>query len=974
MCAQWVDAIYGSSNATWDAADILLGQFEHSGSLLPGESYTAQQQVVLPDGISATYYVLVKTDDTSRITETGAENNNVALVATDVTLAPYADLVVSQAAATAGIVIGSPAQIDVSWTVSNQGTGAGPATNWRDRIVISTNGIYGDSDDKFVAEFDHTGALAAGGTYSRSERVSLPSGLSGSYVLFVATDVTNIVYEYTFENNNYKPALDPVRVHPMPYADLVIATVTGPPTATSEQQISLTWTVANQGIGITSINFWKDQLLLSSDLVIGNSDDIALGSVFRSGALEAGASYTKTLPVVLPRGIEGNYYAFVVTDAANAVNEFLFETNNAGHDDAPIAISLTPPPDLQVPLVSVPSEGRATESIVVTWQVTNDGPGSARGSWVDRVYLSSDQQIGNDTLLGSFTRTEDLPSGVAYGRTEAVTLPDVAAGSYYVLVVTDAQNTVYEHTQENNNHRTAPTTLLARRSADLVVDAVSHAGTGISGQNLDVAWRVRNQGIVTTSSSVWQDRVFLSTDSALDGSDTVLGTVTHYGGLQVDGDYTGYASVTLPDRVEGDFYLLVQADVGGSVYEGTFENNNTAASIDRLSVEPGPRPDLHIADLQSPTTGRANDRVLVGWTVENSGATRATAPWTTQVYLSPSGTLAGATLMATRQHSGNLNAGAAYEDSVEVILPAWSDGSYRFVVVVDTGDTVYEGDGEGNNSLAASNPLILTHPNLVAMIMDSPQWLVSGTTGSVTWSVENNGTAATPDTWWDRVYLSLNQHVEPGQDILLAQREHVGSLAPSDDYTVQLAFTVPVHVSGDWYILVRTDDAGQVVEVADEGDNTSSRPIQVALAPYPDLVVSEVTGPSLTIGDPGQVTVGWTVTNLGIGAGNVDTWMDRVIASTDTIVGNGDDRLLAEFVHHGKLEVGDSYSAVRTFLLPPALQGRFRLFVRADSTGLVFENAEETNNAAETGHVFDVMPIPVRRSRGITGCSFCPSQ
>src|SRR5207245_2032043 len=117
------------------------------------------------------------------------------------------------------------------------------------------------------------------------------------------------------------------------------------------------------------------------------------------------------------------------------------------------------------------------------------------------------------------------------------------------------------------------------------------------------------------------------------------------------------------------------------------------------------------------------------------------------------------------------------------------------------------------------------------------------------------------------------------------------------------------------------------------------------------------TAPSLTIADPARVTIGWTVTNIGTGAGRTNDWVDAIIASSDAIAGNGDDVVLAEFTHSGAMAVGDSYSRSETIYLPAAFVGRYTLLVRADQRAVVFENGSETNNAAAPAP-FDVMPIP----------------
>src|SRR5262249_46032253 len=155
------------------------------------------------------------------------------------------------------------------------------------------------------------------------------------------------------------------------------------------------------------------------------------------------------------------------------------------------------------------------------------------------------------------------------------------------------------------------------------------------------------------------------------------------------------------------------------------------------------------------------------------------------------------------------------------------------------------------------------------------------------------------------------------------------------------------NVSGPAFLLVRTDATDRVLEPGGETNNVAAAAVQIAPAPYADLAVSGVTAPALTLGDPAQVTVGWTVTNRGTGTSNVGSWADAVIASTDTIVGNGDDVVLASFTHSGALAVGDNYSRSETFLLPPAFRGRYHLFVQADADGAVYENGLRANNAAQ---------------------------
>src|SRR5439155_3108090 len=119
---------------------------------------------------------------------------------------------------------------------------------------------------------------------------------------------------------------------------------------------------------------------------------------------------------------------------------------------------------------------------------------------------------------------------------------------------------------------------------------------------------------------------------------------------------------------------------------------------------------------------------------------------------------------------------------------------------------------------------------------------------------QNVGTAAAPGDWVDRVYLSRDTTVS-ADDRLLGTLRHSGGLAASAVYDASAIFALPIDVSGSWFVLVATDAANTLRELNSGGSNTGAAPIAIALAPYADLEVSQVTPPTLTIQDPARVTV-----------------------------------------------------------------------------------------------------------------------
>src|SRR3546814_658991 len=157
----------------------------------------------------------------------------------------------------------------------------------------------------------------------------------------------------------------------------------------------------------------------------------------------------------------------------------------------------------------------------------------------------------------------------------------------------------------------------------------------------------------------------------------------------------------------------------------------------------------------------------------------------------------------------------------------------------------------------------------------------------------------------------------------------------------------------DWSSDVCSSD----LTAAGEANNQAALLLNVGLADYADLEVSDVEAPAQTIDDPARVRVEWTVTNIGTGEGFTGSWTDRVIVSRDAILGNGDDIVLGEYLRSEPLAVGANYRAGLDLILPPGFYGRYTLFVQSDAKGEVFENGADTNRGVLAGN-FDVSPIP----------------
>lgn len=109
----------------------------------------------------------------------------------------------------------------------------------------------------------------------------------------------------------------------------------------------------------------------------------------------------------------------------------------------------------------------------------NQGSGEAQSGWSDNLYFSTDDVWDDqDTPIGwGFWWYEAVAPGGSYSQTHTVNLPQVPAGSYYLILRVDDSGNVYESNEANNEWAVGiglttpdlvPTALTAPASAAVV--------------------------------------------------------------------------------------------------------------------------------------------------------------------------------------------------------------------------------------------------------------------------------------------------------------------------------------------------------------------------------------------------------------------------------------------------------------------------------------------------------------------------
>lgn len=971
---QWYDYVYLSTDPVYqEGTDEYLGGNANLTALNPGQSYLQTAMVTLPQGIQGNYYLIVFADKSTSLGESN-ENNNVSVALPIViNLTPPPDLKVTSVIAPTNAFSGQT--INITWTTKNQGTGNVPPGNtFRDYVYLSSNPTLNLSSAILLGTY-LSDPIAAGVSQTRMLSAQLPAAIFGDYYVHVYTDRNNNVFEFAFEDNNISVS-DTLTIFLTPPPDLVVQQIIAPAFANNNQSITLQWTVENQGA--TAANgSWSDQVLISRSAIYHPDSMRFLGSFVNPGNLMAGDQIVRTGTVNIPNDIGGSYYFYIHTDANNQVFEYQSENNNIGRSAATTNILNA---DLRVTAVVVPDTTSSGTSFSIQWTVRNDGVGSLLNiNRTDKIYLSQTSvlNVGTAILLDQLTYGGSLLSGQVVSKQTNVSLPNGISGNYYVHVLTDANQNVYEAALENNNSGLDSTYIKLSPWPDLeVLPLPSLPDTLLAGQSLPFSFTVKNTGSANLigGGNGWNDRIYISANATFNASNaTLLKTIQATQPVPVDATYTPNTVLSLPLANVGTYYLYVVTDADNHVYEFSDEGNNVTRSGPIYLKTPEPV-DFHLLNVTSLLdTLNSGQLVNLQWNIQNVGSSTAVFDfqlWYDGVYLSTDSIWDEYDDIFVKDFTKNgpVDSLQTYGNAQSFNIPNGLSGNYYMFMVADHNERTNDEDFSNNVKLVRptsfpsgpAKPLFIKQslsPDLTPTTFVAPSNAVSGQPIRVIWTVKNNGVGATPASWTDKIYLSTDFTVG-GNDEIIGTISQNRVLGPGQQYTDTADVFIPISAVGNFVLIFATDANNNLFELNGENNNTFFSFLTATLPQPSDLVVNSISFPPMAmVGEPFSVT--WSLRNQGNNPA-AGFLRELVYFSTDAVLDATDVRLSQPIGRTINLVPNATASKTHTATTPGLPLGEYYIIVATDVQDNIFESNDGNNATVSASKVtVTVQQLPI---------------
>lgn len=619
--------------------------------------------------------------------------------------------------------------------------------------------------------------------------------------------------------------------------------------AVAGKELTVSWSVTNDGNGSTGNVQWSDNIWLVPDVYVGtnsvyldtqNIHPRLLKTVNNIKALDSGESYNNSVKIQLEERVYGNYWIIVCSDMHDVKNIKWQAVNNAVPNPYTPSVTGSPYPYLYA---------ETTAS-----------------------YNKISEANETSTLSDNFNYAKIIiavPGLVDLTVPEIVAVVDNSPGvEYGVRVVPSAHTTI----------------------------GLAESEEFYSGKHLKVTATIKNVGAKKMERTTFTNMLYMSHLSTFDDvSDlTPLATQNHTTFLDPDGTTKVTFDAWVPFDWFGDTYFYVYTDVNDQVYELASKQNNWGQSS-KYDFKLTPCADFNVSDLKTPSTIASQTPFTFSYNVKNIGPNIPTtsSSWHDSFYLSKKDTFDETAILVGQKIQGGyfkhtvvgspggnvvipaskyLYIGDNYSVNHSITVDKIEEGDYYLYVKVDGNDVVYE-DGNEDNNIIRSQLISCRVPDLqIELVSVESDTIVTNKPVAITWIVRNTGNGIVKNLKVkDLFYASKNQ--DGADAILLGTLENELFINPGEQQTLRANVAIPqdARLDGVQYIFIKTNVNKAILETNYNNNQTAlmrswfkylNETTKPAVIKGTNIGIDNLSAPSS--GRPNEeITISYTLTNDG---------------------------------------------------------------------------------------------------------------
>lgn len=743
--------------------------------------------------------------------------------------------------------IASSDEFNVSYKVTNRGSGIPYSHTWKDKIYISTNKDGLDDKAILLKTIENNGyfqgptlpASADGGggpviiapeyfkfqgdNYSKNVSVRLSQLAEGTYYVYVKVDSEDQVFEYDGEENNILRS-GPINVKLVePDISVELVSISSDTLSTGDE-IAVTWKLKNNGTGDI-----KDVKITDAFYATANMDGTGgtqFAKVENNVWIAAGSEKTLRANIKIPSNsnLNGIRYIYAKTNVNGTLKELSSSNNTSGVIKSWFTYVTTPSTptetvkkgaNLTVRDLSMQSSVKPGDTATITFVAKNNGDEDLANIEVAKeVYVSTDYQssVSNLTkceVISSTGTVAKLKAGESRSLQLKFTVPENWKGGLkYVYVYLDRTNHLGEKSTYDNNAYTTFT--LEGNLPDLHVTDCQLPDTIMTSQDITLKFKIANNGEWDASNSMTLVYLSSSNSSTYNANQLAsLSTPT----IPMGGDTEQTVTFSVADKKAGKWYVIIKADAYSNNNELSEDNNMTAIPV---TVLQSPLPDLMVESVTTDEIITSGLPVKITTTVANNGksVTRSNK-WTETYYLSSSIVLNtnSAIQLGSKSHVGTLDVDASYTSEATFNIPTNVQGNYMLFVVTDATDAICE-DNENNNSLRIPiyvNGAVDTPADIVIKNVDAPSSFKAGEDVTISYQLSNEGEYTASGTLHDVIYLSKDNKWDKDDEMVGFATGNV-TISPGNTITRSITGRITNMPEGVYYVIVKTNSTKTITE------------------------------------------------------------------------------------------------------------------------------------------------------------------